>query len=105
VALGLAGVIGCLVAVVHGILIERRMVKPIRKLVAADTRMAVPTRRLVSPLLHLSTFAWFLGGFALIGAAIWLGREARTRRVRGKPLPVRCRSEPVGDAVVILAGC
>lgn len=77
VALGLAGGIGCFVAVVHGVLIERWVVKPIGKLVAADARMAPSTRRLVPPLLHLSTFAWFLGGLALIGAAISLGRDAQ----------------------------
>jgi hypothetical protein len=77
VALGLAGGIGCFVAVVHGVVIERWVVKPIGKLVAADGRIAPSTRRLVSPLLHLSTFAWFLGGLTLIGAAIWLGRDAQ----------------------------
>ena len=77
VALGLAGGIGCFVAMVHGILIERWVVKPIGKLVTADARMAPSTRRLVPPLLHLSTCAWILGGLVLIGAAIWLGRDAR----------------------------
>jgi hypothetical protein len=76
VALGLAGGIGCFVAVVHGVLIERWVIKPIGKLVAADARMAPSTRRLVPPLLHLSTFAWFFGGLALIGAAIWLDGDA-----------------------------
>jgi hypothetical protein len=65
------------VAVVHGVLIERWVVKPIGKLVAADARMAPSTRRLVSPLLHLSTFAWFVGGLALMSAAIWLDGDAK----------------------------
>ena len=77
VALGLAGGIGCFVAVVHGILIDRWVVKPIRKLIAADARMAPSTRRLVPPLLHLSTFAWFFGGVSLLGPAIWLDSAAK----------------------------
>jgi hypothetical protein len=58
-ALGLAGVIGSGVAVVHGILTQRLMVRP-----------------LVPGLLHFSTFNWFLGGLALI-AAIWFEQDAR----------------------------
>jgi hypothetical protein len=77
IALGLAGAIGCCVAVVHGFLIERLVARQIGKLVAADTRLAPAIRRLLWPLLHLSTFAWFLGGLALIGAAVWLEREAQ----------------------------
>jgi 8-oxo-dGTP diphosphatase len=77
VALGLAGGVGCFVAVVHGILIDRLVVKPIAKLIAVDARMASSTRRLVPPLLHLSTFAWLSGGLSLIGAAIWLGSAAK----------------------------
>ena len=77
VALGLAGGIGCFVAVVHGILIHRWVVRPIGRLVAEDTRMAPSTRRLVPPLLHLSTFAWFFGGVSLIGAAICLDSAAK----------------------------
>jgi len=76
VALGLAGAIGCFVAVVHGVLIQRLVVKPVGKL-TADARMAPRTRKLVLPLMHFSTFAWFVGGLALIGAAIWLGRDAK----------------------------
>jgi len=51
------------------------MVRPLQ-LILADKRIAAPVRRLVPPLLHFSTFAWFLGGLALIAAA-WLDRETR----------------------------
>lgn len=74
-ALELAGVIGCVTAVVHGVLVQRLMVAPIAA--AADRRMAGPARRLVPPLLQFSTYNWFLGGLALIAAALWLGPQAR----------------------------
>jgi hypothetical protein len=73
-ALGTAGVIGSSVAVFHGILVQRLMVKPFEAL--ADGRMSAPVRRLVPLLLHFSTIAWFVGGLALI-AACWFSRDAR----------------------------
>lgn len=73
-ALGLAGVIGSSVAVVHGILTQRLMVRPFEEFAATDKRISNTVRRLVPLLLHFSTIAWFAGGIALIVAAIWLGR-------------------------------
>lgn len=77
VALGMAGIIGSGVAVVHGVLVQRLMVRPLQASILADKRFAAPVRKLVTPLLHFSTFSWFLGGLALIAAAAWLDREAR----------------------------
>ena len=74
-ALGSAGIIGCGVAVAHGVLTQRFMIKPFARI--SDGRLAAPIRRLVPGLLHFSTFNWFLGGLALIVAAIGLGRDAR----------------------------
>jgi hypothetical protein len=76
-ALGLAGVIGSGVAVVHGILTQRLMVRPLEAFLLADKRMTASVRRLVPGLLHFSTFNWFLGGLALIAAAIWFEQDAR----------------------------
>lgn len=76
-ALGMAGVIGSGVAVAHGILIQRRMIEPLGPLLRAHERMTGPIRRLVPLLLHFSTFNWFLGGLALIAAAIWFEQDAR----------------------------
>lgn len=67
-ALATAGIIGSGVAVVHGVLTQRLFVGPFEAL--ADKRFAAPIRRLVPLLLHFSTFNWFLGGLALIAAAI-----------------------------------
>jgi hypothetical protein len=76
-ALAMAGVIGSGVAVVHGILVERLMVRPFEDFALADGRIGATVRRLVPLLLHFSTVSWFLGGLALIAAAWWLEGDAR----------------------------
>jgi len=70
-ALGMAGVIGSCVAVLHGILVQRLMVRPIEELAFTDGRISAPVMRLAPLLLHFSTVSWFLGGLALIAAASW----------------------------------
>jgi hypothetical protein len=72
-ALGLAGGIGSTVAVFHGIVIQRLVVRPL----LADKWMTAPLSRLVPGLLHFSTVTWFLGGLALIAAALWFEKNAR----------------------------
>jgi len=74
-ALGLAGIIGAGVAVVHGILIQKFAVRPFEAV--ADRRISAPMRRLATPLRQFSTFNWFLGGLALIAAANWFDPGAR----------------------------
>jgi len=74
-ALGLAGIIGSGVAMGHGVLTQRFMVRPFDR--RADRRISGPIRRLTPALLHFSTYNWFFGGLALITAAIAFGREAR----------------------------
>jgi hypothetical protein len=76
-ALGMAGIIGAGVAGVHGILVQRYMVRPFEEFAKADKRVAGSTRRLVPLLLHFSTIIWFLGGLALVAAAIWFGQDVR----------------------------
>lgn len=76
-ALALGGIIGSGVAVVHGVLVQRLMVRPFAELSAGDRRLTSPIRRLVPLLLHFSTIAWFLGGLALIAAAGWFEGTAR----------------------------
>ena len=73
----MAGLIGSFVAVVHGILTQRRMVRPIEAFLLADRRTSAPIRRLVPLLLHFSTIVWFLGGLTLIAAAILFDRDAK----------------------------
>ena len=74
-ALGLAGVIGSGVAVGHGVLVQRLIVRPIGA--AGATHFSAPVRRLVPGLLQFSTFNWFICGLALIAASAWLARDAR----------------------------
>jgi hypothetical protein len=76
-ALGMAGVIGCCVAIFHGVLVQRLMVRPLEKSFLADKRTAASVRRLVPLLLHFSTISWFLGGLALIAAANWFEQNAK----------------------------
>ena len=76
-ALGMAGLIGSCVAVVHGMLTQRLMVRPFEELSLADKRISAPVRRLVPLLLHFSTISWFLGGLALVVAATWFEQDAR----------------------------
>jgi hypothetical protein len=76
-ALGMAGVIGSCVAVFHGILTQRLIVKPFERLFSCNERIGAPIRRLVPLLLHFSTVSWLLGGLALIAAAAWFDRDAR----------------------------
>jgi hypothetical protein len=74
-ALIIAGLIGSFGAVVHGMLTQSHLVDPVRELAAA--RISAPVPRLVTILLQFSTFNWFIGGLALIGAAFAFGQEAR----------------------------
>ena len=76
IALALAGVIGSGTALVHGVLTQRLMVRPIEAALA-ERRISAPIRRLVPVLLHFSTFAWFVGGLALIATAAWLEQDAK----------------------------
>jgi hypothetical protein len=76
-ALSLAGVIGSGVAVMHGILTQRLMARPIEALFLADGRTSATIRRLVPVLLQFSTLVWFLGGLALIAAALWFDPDER----------------------------
>jgi len=76
-ALGMAGVIGCCVAVFHGILTQRLMVRPLEEFFLTDKRISASIKRLMPLLLHFSTISWFLGGLALIVAANWFEQNAK----------------------------
>ena len=76
-ALFAAGIVGSAVAVFHGIVTQRLMVRPIEALFRADGRTSGTIRRLVPLLLHFSTVVWFAGGLALIAAASVFGPDAR----------------------------
>lgn len=76
-ALLTAGIIGSATAFIHGVLTERLMVRPVAAFLRTDKGTSGVIRRIVPPLLQFSTFNWFVGGLALIAAALWFGRDAR----------------------------
>jgi hypothetical protein len=76
-ALAMAGVIGGITAVVHGVLIQRLVVRPVEASFLAEPRTPEAIRRLVPLLMQFSTFAWLLGALALIVAARWFEPQAR----------------------------
>jgi len=77
VALIAAGAIGCAVAVIHAVLVHRFIAAPVSRLMATEQRFPRRTIRMVASLLQFSTFAWVLGGLALIYVAVFGGVQAR----------------------------
>jgi len=63
-----AGGIGSIVAIVHGVLTQQFMVKPI----LTETEYAKSIGRLIPLLLQFSTFCWFFGGVALMTVPFFL---------------------------------
>lgn len=80
-ALLAGGGVCALVALVHGVLMGRYIITPIDAALANTSTsgggMNGGSRRLVTPLLHYSTFAWLTGGLAVMMTAVALGREAQ----------------------------
>jgi hypothetical protein len=74
-ALAIAGGIGSAVAIVHGVLTQRFIVRPLEDVAAPKLPQSI--RRLAAMLLQFSTFNWFIGGLALIVAAFALGHETK----------------------------
>ena len=76
-ALAMAGVIGGVTAVIHGVLIQRLVVRPVEATFLAEPRTPEALRRLVPLLMQFSTFAWLLGAGTLVMAACWFEPQAR----------------------------
>jgi hypothetical protein len=77
IALALGGVIGSVVALVHGALVQRLMVRPIDTALRDHRRTGAVVGRMLGPLMQFSTFNWFIGGLALAAAAAWATPEVR----------------------------
>lgn len=75
-SLQLAGLVGAVVAVVHGIAVQRLIVVPFARDTSGGRPFSHSVQRLVPLLIHFSTFVWFAGGVALALAA-WLDPAAR----------------------------
>ena len=96
-ALVVAGIIGSGVAIIHGVRVQQRIVKPLQDL--ATTRMHRSMRILVPGLLHFSTFNWFVGGLALLACAVAGGSEARLATgILVGSLPLRRARQRLGIA-------
>lgn len=78
IALALAGLIGSAVAVVHGVLTQKLMVRPYASVFTGDAREPASLRRLVWALLHFSTVCWFVGGLVLIALSSGVAPGTRT---------------------------
>ena len=74
-ALVMAGVVGSTVAIVHGFIMQRLIVRPIHELTVDQLPSTI--RRLVAGLLHFTTINWFISGLGLLIATYSFGREAR----------------------------
>jgi hypothetical protein len=72
ISLVVAGVIGSGVAIVHGVLTQRLLVKPILELSISSL-----ARKLIPGLLQFSTFNWFVSGLALVAVAFAQERETK----------------------------
>src|SRR4030095_12753812 len=75
-ALAMAGVIGGVPAVIHGVLIQRLVVRPVEASFLAEPRTPEAIRRLGPLLMPFSTFAWLIGALALVVAALWFAPQA-----------------------------
>jgi hypothetical protein len=69
-ALVAAGILGAGTAVVHGVLMQRFMVRPFELVLEAQGRTRPSLLRLLPVLMHFSTFVWFLAGAMLVVTAL-----------------------------------
>ena len=76
-ALMLGGAVGVIVGMFHGSVVERVMVRPIGAALAG-TDIRISARRLVSPIMHVSTVVYILGGLALIAIGAGWAPHLRT---------------------------
>lgn len=77
IALFLGGAVGAVVAVIHAVMMDRGIVRPVNRALQEDAQMNAAARALVTPLFQYSTFAWATGGLAIMAAALAMGPEAR----------------------------
>ena len=76
-ALLAGGAVGALVSLMHAVMMDRAVVRPVIRALGDSPRMHAAARALVIPLFQYSTFAWLLGGLMLMTAALTMGPEAR----------------------------
>lgn len=77
ILLCMAGVIGMTVAVIHAVVMQRVVVPPVQVAVSAGSAVRGATKRLLTPLLHVSSVTWFVEGAALVAAALLVDGSGR----------------------------
>ena len=70
----IAGVIGVSVAIVHGVLLQKLMIKPLLQSTYGK-EMPASSQKLIPLLLHFSTIFWFVGGVLLIASPFMFNQE------------------------------
>lgn len=73
----IAGSLGIVVAIVHGLITQRSVVQPLLKLAGDNAALRPPLVRLFPILMQYSTLCWFAGGIALIAAPFWFDQTGR----------------------------
>lgn len=71
IAICAAGIIAGLASVAHGILLHRRIITPLSNHLREARVLPRTTVRLLSPILQVSTLAWFVGGALLVVASAY----------------------------------
>lgn len=64
----LAGAIASTVSIIHGVLMQQRVVAPVAGSIGNVSVFPRQARDFVAPLLHFTTFGWLLGGVVLVVA-------------------------------------
>ena len=77
IALLAGGGVGAFVSLMHAVMMDRAVVRPVIRALGTSAKMHAAARALVIPLFQYSTFAWLLGGLMLMAAALTMGPEAR----------------------------
>ena len=98
-ALGLAGMIGSVTAVIHATLLQRLMVVPIRNGINEGRLLRGSPTRLVGPLLHFSGFGWLAGGICTDRRSDLAGPRGKSRfgSAGGQPVFIRCNRQYTGN--------
>lgn len=77
IILCLAGIIGMTVAVIHAVVMQCVVVPPVQAAVSAGSAVRGATKRLLIPLLHVSSVTWFVEGAALVASALLVSGPGR----------------------------
>ncbi len=73
-----AGGMGLLVSLIHGVILQKRMVRPFVIYGANSQGMNPPLVRLIPVMVHYSTLCWFVVGVSLVAAPHYFDDDGRT---------------------------